>query len=380
MENEERRCVIIDNGTGYIKAGFSKEEGPRVVFPTLIGRHKLQNTTAGDEYYFGNYAYENKAYLNLYCPIENGIIKDLDNKRDGMEKIWEHCFTNKLNCEPNEHKVMLTEASMSQNAIEKMASIMFETFNVPALYIANPAVLSLYSVGKFNGIVCESGDSISQFVPCFDGKALPFSMSRSNIAGREVTKYLHGICYGIERFYKTPFNSYNYPSEFFVFQNIKEDKCYVALDYDLERNNFQPQEHILPDGKKITLKDGMFMAPECLFKPELIGYDTNGFGEMCNEAIQHSKENIRKDLYENIIISGGTTMFKGFPERLEKEVRKIAPEMFKPNVKVIANPDRKYAAWIGGSILSSLSAFENMFITKEEYDQQGAAIIHQKFK
>lgn len=85
---------------------------------------------------------------------------------------------------------------------------------------------------------------------------------------------------------------------------------------------------------------------------------------------------VRKDLYSNIVLSGGTTMFEGLLERIEKEITNLAPQSIK--VKVVAPPERKYAVWIGGSILAYLATFPQMVITHEEYNDAGPAIVHRK--
>jgi len=85
---------------------------------------------------------------------------------------------------------------------------------------------------------------------------------------------------------------------------------------------------------------------------------------------------IRKDLYNNIVMSGGTTMFNGVAERMQKEIKALAPDSM--TIKIIAPPERKYSVWIGGSILSSLSTFEEMWISKAEYDEAGPSIVHRK--
>ena len=163
--------VIIDNGTGYCKAGFSGEERPRCVFPAMIGRPKNTSIMIGGEqkdFFVGSQADEKRGVLDLRYPIEHGIV----NNWDDMELIWGHTLTNELRVDPEEHNVMLTEAPMNPKTNrEKMASIMFESFNVQGLYVAIQAVLSLYSAGKFTGIVADSGDGVSHFVPIFDGYA-----------------------------------------------------------------------------------------------------------------------------------------------------------------------------------------------------------------
>ena len=170
MEEEVKPNIILDNGSGYIKAGFTGDEAPKTVFPTCVGYPLLYDgSNKGEdvkEFFIGSDAETQKEKVKYVYPIEQGVV----NNWDEMEKIWGHVFFNELKVDSSEHNVMLTEAAMrpKQNK-EKMAQIMFETFNVPGLYIAIQAVLSLYSAGKFTGFSVELGDGVSQFVQIFDG-------------------------------------------------------------------------------------------------------------------------------------------------------------------------------------------------------------------
>lgn len=132
----------------------------------------------------------------------------------------------------------------------------------------------------------------------------------------------------------------------------------------------------LPDGQVITVGNQKFRCPEALFKPTNIGKEMPGFHEITYQSILKCDVDIRKDLYSNIVMSGGTTMFPGIPERLSKEVTALAPSTMK--VKVLAPNERKFLVWIGGSILASLSTFQTMWITKAEYQESGTAIVHRK--
>ena len=165
----ERPHIIIDNGSGYLKAGFAGEDGPRAKFPAIVGRPKVPGIMVGSEqkdYFVGSQANEKRGILILEYPIEHGMVENWDN----MEKIWDHTFANELRVAPEEHNVMLTEAPMNPKVNrEKMTQIMFDTFNVQGLYNAIQAVLSLYSAGKFAGIVYDSGDGVSDLIPIFDG-------------------------------------------------------------------------------------------------------------------------------------------------------------------------------------------------------------------
>eukprot|EP00808_Paulinella_micropora_P014031 g67264.t1 len=144
----------------------------------------------------------------------------------------------------------------------------------------------------------------------------------------------------------------------------------AAESSELEKN------YELPDGQVITVGNERFRCPEVLFKPNLIGKENDGIHKTTYDSIMKCDVDIRKDLYGNIVMSGGTTMFEGIAERMEKEVVALAPASMK--VKIVAPPERKYSVWIGGSILAFLSTFQQMWISKQEYDESGPGIVHRK--
>ena len=228
-EGESKPHIIIDNGTGYCKAGLSGEEGPRAVFPACVGYPKYASGMVGGdkkEFFVGADAEAKRGVLKLNYPIEHGVV----NNWDDMEKIWGHVFTNELRVAPEEHNVMLTEAPMNpKENREKMAQIMFETFNVQKLYIAIQAVLALYSEGKNTGMVGDSGDGVTHYVPIYEGYSLPHAISRIDLAGRDLTDYMMVLLTEIGMRFSTS-------SEKEITKSIKEKACYVALDYEEELN------------------------------------------------------------------------------------------------------------------------------------------------
>ncbi|GMF86046.1 unnamed protein product [Aspergillus oryzae] len=306
--------IVIDNGSGTIRA-----EG---------------------DVFIGSRAQELRGLLKIRYPLEHGIVTDWDD----MEKIWHYVYENELKTLPEEHPVLLTEPPLNpRKNRDTAAQIMFETFNVPALYTSIQAVLSLYASGRTTGVVLDSGDGVSHAVPVYEGFAIPNSIRRIDVAGRDVTEQLQLL---LRKNGHVLYTS----AEKEVVRKIKEEVCYVSLDPKREEKEWMNSYHKsetkavdyrLPDGHKIKYP---------------------GVHQIVQDAITRTDLDLRKDLYLNIVLSGGSTLCKNFPDRLMREIKRLAVEDMK--IRISAPAERKYTTWIGGGILAGLGTFRKTNGTK----------------
>ena len=264
-------------------------------------------------------------------------------------QIWHHTFYNELRVAPEEHPVLLTEAPLNPKANrEKMTQIMFETFNVPALYVATQAVLSLYASGRTTGIVVESGNDVTHVVPIYGSHPLPHAILREDLAGDDLDEWMLRLLTerGYTRASAGLYRGYE-RDEMELAKEVKEQLAYAAIDFDQEKqtatqSSALEKSYKLPyDQGVITIGNERFRCPEALFQPTFLGMESAGVHETTYKSILKCDCDLRSDLFANIVLSGGSTMYPGFAERMSKEITTLAPASRK--VKVIAPPERKYS-------------------------------------
>ena len=375
--------VIIDNGTNTIKAGFSDDDMPRVVIPTVLGRPTSNTGVVEEEddknneqidIFVGEEALNKGGILQLCRPITKGEITDMRT----MELIWKHIFYNELLTETKTHSVIVTEAPFAKYENKKnMAEALFEHLGVESLYITNTSTLSLYANGKTTGTVVDIGYQTTSFVPIYEGFILNHAVTHVDTGGKDLTDYfcqIIGQRQGNDKFTNEGQKS--------MINELKEKICEVAEDYDSQvkkcLDSKTIETHILPDGSKVQISQEKYQCPELLFQPQFFQKDHFGLHEQTFKSIKRCDEDIEKDLFQNVILCGGSSLFLKIRKKFEKELQSLAPTG--KTVKVIAPPERKYSAWLGGAILSSMDKFKNaMFVSKKEYNEVGAGVIYDKF-
>lgn len=353
----DNSIVVIDNGSRTIKAGEAGEDTPKIIFPTIVGKN-----TSGDNY-IGYPARDRRGLIPLGYPIEHGIITNWDD----MERIWRYTFYDELRLVPEEHPIFLTEVpSNPANNREKTTQMVFENLGSPAMYLVSGGLATLYSMGKFTGLVVESGDGITYTIPIIDGKVIKEGVLNSNLAGQVLTDYLM----------KQPHLAGPLSSNKEIIEDIKEKLCYVANDWTNETKvnpDLIKQIYPIPSIGDIPVGQERFNCPEILFQPSTFGIEGISIHEMISNSIAKCDPTYRADLYQNIILGGGNTLFSGMIERLEKELKAISPSIMKINI--LGNAERGTSAWHGGSIMATNSGLVNNWITKSQYDEVGPSIV-----
>jgi len=419
--------IVIDNGSGLIKAGIAGRERPSAVIPSCVGipkhRRVMLQAERKKKYFFNTQDMDNGGLCKLIYPCKNGIISGSTNM-EYMRTLWDYVYKELINSPMQDHPVLLTESVHNpiRNRVDT-AKIFFEQFNVPALYFAPPPVLSLYASGRLTGCVLDCGHGLSSVVPICEGFAIPHAIQRIDIGGEEITNYFEFLLR------KSGCQLNKTSSEFEIVRKIKEKECelqvlgrggaggigvgggisgyggdrkkakmgdeeekndslfYQYIDEDLNlgdgsggigvssSSSTNTPKYKLPDGTELSIGSARYRAPEILFNPSIIGAEYGGIQDCIYNCINKCDLDLRKDLYKTIVLSGGTTNIKNFGRRLVTEIQTKVPQA---KIKVYAPLERHLTAWIGGSLLSFLEGFRPMWITQKEYSEFGNSILFRK--
>jgi actin len=378
-------AIVVDCGSGMIKAGMNSDSNPKCIFPSVAGlTANVDIRTQNRRAYVGYDAWAKRHLLSeIMSPIDKGVITDFEM----MDKIWQHTFKNELKVKTENYPVLLTEPPLNPlRNREIMTEMMFEKYKVPGLYLAISSVLALYECGRTTGLVVDSGDGSTDVCPIYEGYALPHGILQTDIAGRDLTKYLMKLLTDNEEKSKNDqICTYQFSEtrhdDVLLIQEMKEKLCYCAVDYESEgsdsRENWKigKEQYTLPDKSIVTLGKERIKCPEVMFKPTLIGYEPEGsLHETVIRSLQKCDSDITKELQANVIMTGGNTMFSHMDIRLKKELENLSAPT--ATINVDAPPERKHSVWIGGALLSSLNKFNRLWITKKQYEEFGSSYVH----
>ncbi|XP_012368448.1 actin-related protein T1-like [Octodon degus] len=365
----ERPAVIIDNGSGLCKVGLCIHVVPRHVFDSVVGHPKFNIPSSRKKYFVGQEVQYKREVLYLHYPVERGIIT----RWDDMEKLWKHLFQRLLRVKSSDQPVLMTEPSLNPREVrEKTAEILFETFRVPALHLCNHAVPALYACGSITGLVLDSGEGVTCAVPIYEGYSLPHSISKLSVAGRDITENLILLLLAEGCTYPCILNKS-------VGETLKEKLCYVTLGRKKKPRRRQKKvltKYRLPDGNVIYIEDRLLQVPEVLFTPAILDIQDPGLSKMVFNSILKCDTDIQKSLFGNIVLSGGSTLFRGLTERLAKDLEHVTSPG--TSIKIIASPHRCFSTWIGASAMATLSSFQQMCVTSAEFKEFGSSVVHRK--
>jgi len=377
------KVVVCDNGSGFVKCGFAGDNFPRATFPCMVGRPMLRYEESVTDQLVkdivvGQDCSDQRHSLEVTYPISNGIVKNWED----MHYIWSHTFNDILKIDPKECRILLTDPPLNPTKNrEQMFQTMFETWGFAGAFIQVQAVLTLYAQGLLTGLVVDSGDGVTHVVPVVDGYSFPHCTKRLNVAGRHITTHLVDLL--LRRGY-----AFNRTADFDTVRQIKEELCYVSYDYERDLKLAQETTHIvksytLPDGRVIKVGAERFMAPEAMFRPEMVDAGDNGGIATCvYKCITEMDIDCRMTLYQHIVMSGGSSMYPGMPSRLEKEVRDLyLKHTLKGNkdglkrlrLRVEDPPRRRHMVFLGGAVLADIMRDKPEFwVSKQEWEEEGA--------
>jgi len=381
----DKPSLVVDNGTGTIKFGLSGNSSPQqtqyetdIPLPdgsgftyayspgltTCVGYPLNHWGNDLKDYYIGAEAMQRRGILKLTYPIDHGVITNWDD----MEKIWKHLIDNELRvvvgdddeAEEDVFGILMTEGIFNPKANrERMIQTIFEVFGARHFYLANQSILAMYGTGRKTGVVVDCGESTMHAVPIHDGYVLAEAVQHNNLGGRDLTNYLARMLQISER-----------PAEAeYMLASLKSDMCYASLNFAEEVDNFSPVSYELPDRSTVPVNDLLIRCPELMFKPNT----GMGLHELVHKCAVNTVAGVRADLFSNIVMCGGSSLFRNLPERLEAEVAQLAGQA----AKVVAPPERTNLPWIGGSILASLTNISRAWISRDQYEEVGPSIIHQ---
>ncbi|KAF5388200.1 hypothetical protein D9615_000199 [Tricholomella constricta] len=421
---DEVSALVVDIGSSSLRAGYAGDDTPKAIIPTTYGYHD----TGGDEEMEveGSATQKRRSlYIGQNGPsmwrqgmeVANPIVDGLINDFSVIPPLIEHALMDVMRCTPSEHPILVTEPTWNTPANrERMAEIMFEQFQVPAFYIANTGVLNAFAAGRGTALVIDVGKTMASVTPVVDGFVLRKGLSYSTLPqlvhahARHILVTPTSMRRGVELLpHQLIANKVlvdlNAPPRF----SIKEDRVLATTNSwrtwaenrevdewiqsvagileqgwnDQLAASRPPKPYEFPTGyntyfggERLSVGEQYFYHP-----PPLVASNPNlpkHIPSLITDTLRSCDAELRQVLSSNVVVTGGGTLFTGFVDRLVSELTRSFPHT---KIHAPGNPiERRYGGWLGGSILASLGTFHQLWISKEEWQEHGKAIVGQRCK
>eukprot|EP01080_Neovahlkampfia_damariscottae_P006509 gene6509-10517_t len=356
---------IVDNGSGFIRSGLSSSTSPSCIFPSVISKEKLKGITMterglqSEQLHFGENAFLKKSLYQISHPIQHRKIKNFDN----LEKLWEHAAKESKIDFQNHNFLCSVGPQLSDSDLEKITQITMEKFEIPSLNISTTSKMALFSMGLTTGIIVDSGYGGNDISSFEEGKKTNTKML-DYLFGHDLTQQFFNI-YSQQVIFK-------YEDAIYEIEKIKEKFGYVSLDMTKEK--VEDELYTLPDGNKLTISKERFLCAEGFFDGTFVGNSDN-LQSIIIDLIEDSEREYQKEMYSNIVLSGGNTVWKNFDQRLKIEISKLSKSKV---CNIFSSIDNDTSVFKGYVAFSSLDSFKNYCMTSEEYDEHGPLGIHKK--
>lgn len=405
---DEVSAIVGDVGHYESKIGFAGEDMPKFVCPSTIG-HTLSSTSLTKKkkgsFYVGTNALfaDKKDHSFSVSPpraqteAHSGSLTDWE----VMEQLWSFAY-DQLSLQSNEHPVLVTDSCFSSDASkESYAELMFETFEAPCMYLAYDAVLSAFSHGKTDAVVVDCGSSATRVVPIHQGYVLHGAAQRasqlggdvltnaveslkSNIAGANLLSH---YALTMARRLKLECFKLPAPTEHYMrmrdVNDLKAAVCCLSPGPFTQGMAVPSASYTLPDGTTLTYTSERFQIAELMFNPapsvsDAPSVSPSGLHHVVFDSIQACDVDLRTELLTNLLLCGGGSCLENLNTRLTYEMSRLVPSIFKVRTVTATALEKRFSVFTGGSILASLGTFQQMWISREEYDEVGSSLINSR--
>jgi len=417
---DEVGAIVFDYGAYSTRAGYAGEDMPKYEFPTSVGVIEEAESMEVDD---PSFVPDKKYFIdtvNLKVPRKDMELVNYMN--DGMienwdvfEKVMDYSYKMHIKSDPALHPVLMSECSWNARARrERLVELMFEKYNVPAMFLCKNAVLSSFANGRSTGLVLDSGATYTTAVPVYDGYVQTKAIVKTPLAGDFVSMECRKILEAEGIDLSPPYTiaekeevAEGQPPEFkkkkdlpevtkgfqnYMIKDVLQD--FAATTCQVAEQPFEKEEvgkmpgvpYEFPSGFNRDFGEERVRVVESLFDPSMIkDVPQNNTGGMLGmshvttTSVGLCDIDIRPSLYNSVIVVGGNSLLNGFTDRLNRDLQtKIPPSMRLKLISSSVNAERRFSPWIGGSILASLGSFQQMWISKQEYEESGKSCVDKK--